>query len=245
VKTLPAAILFTGGVVHPFESAAPTLADILREAGFEVRLSYDLVEILTWLQASPTALLVVYALRWSMTQHEKYAPDRPRWSLQLSAAGREIIAGHVERGGGLLGVHTASICFDDWPQWSEVLGGAWHWGQSHHPPLGPVRAHVDTHHFLGGKTADFSVSDEVYSDLRLAPGIEVFGWAKPAADASPEPGQPALWTHHYGSGRVVYDSLGHDADSLRQPVHQQLLQRAASWAAGISPYARGTDSCAV
>jgi type 1 glutamine amidotransferase len=230
------AVLFTGGVAHPFETAAPALAAILAAGGFEVRISVDLADIVNWLKESPEALLVIYALRWSMTQHEKYAVDRPRWGLELTTAARDRIAEHVRRGSGLLGVHTASICFDDWPEWRDVLGGAWQWGRSHHPALGPVRAHVDCRHFLAGDVTDFTLGDEVYTDLNLAPGIEVFGWAKHAADATPGPGQPALWTHRYGRGRVVYDSLGHDAQSLEQPAHRRLLQRAAAWAGRIGPH---------
>ena len=44
--------------------------------------------------------------------------------------------------------------------------------------------------------------------------------------------QPAVWTHRYGNGRAVYDSLGHDAASLQHPTHRRLLQRAALWASG-------------
>jgi type 1 glutamine amidotransferase len=227
------AFILTGGVLHPFEDAAPALAGILQGAGFTPRASVDLDELLGWLREDPAALLVVYALRWSMTQHEKYAPYRARWALSLAPAARAAIAGHVRAGGGLLGVHTASICFDDWPEWREVLGGAWQWGASFHPPLGPVQAHLDRRHCLTRGLPDFSVTDEVYSGLRLAPDIEVAGWAEAAPDATPATGrQPALWTHRFGRGRAVYDSLGHDAASLEHPVHRRLLQRAALWASG-------------
>ncbi len=224
-------MIFTGGISHPFDEAAPALGAIVAEAGFTPVVSLDLGEVVERISAEPRALLVIYALRWSMTQHEKYAPDRARWSLALPQAARQAIAGHVAAGGGLLGVHTASICFDDWPQWGDVLGGAWVWGRSHHPPLGPVTVSVAAEHPLTCGLPDFALTDEAYSELEVRPGVAVAATVQ-APGGRP---QPALWTHHYGDGRVVYDSLGHDAASLNEATHRQILKRAARWAAAGGP----------
>lgn len=230
------AIVLTGGVSHPFGQATPVLCSILEAAGFGARSSEQLDEVLGWLRQDANALLVVYALRWSMTQHERFAPDRPRWAVDLCAAEQGAIADHVAQGGGLLGVHTATICFDTWPQWREVLGGAWVWGRSSHPVWGPVETRMDRQHVLTRGLQPWSSSDEVYSDLDLSPGIDVAMWARavPASDPSTSPlaEQPSVWTHRYGRGRVVYSGLGHDATSLNHPTHQRLLRRAARWASG-------------
>lgn len=227
------ALILTGGIFHPFADAAPALGRILAAVGFEPRITTALQEWADWAREAPAALLVPYALRWSMTQHDKYAPYREEWATSVPAGVRRDVAAHVAGGGGLLGIHTASICFDDWPEWGGILGGAWVWGRSHHPPLGAVRATLDRGHPLAAGLADFELVDESYSALELQPGVEVYGWSE---YAGPEPGgagrQPALWTHRYGSGRAAYDSLGHDAASLEHPVHRRLLQRAALWAAG-------------
>jgi len=236
------AAIYTGGISHPFEQAAPALGTILDHVGFTARVSYELDEVLGWLKADPDALLVIYALRWSMTQDEKYAPHRARWSLMLPDSAREAIARHVLDGAGLMGVHTASICFDDWPEWRDVLGGAWRWGRTWHPTLGPVQVRLDQTHCIARGLPDFSLNDEVYSDLDFAPGIEIAAHAQAQCrtesqreEASRATGsQPALWMHRYGRGRVVCDSLGHDAASLAHPVHSRLLQRAALWACGRS-----------
>ena len=153
--------------------------------------------------------------------------------MTLSEAARETIAGHVRAGGGLFGLHTATICFDDWAAWGDVLGGAWQWGVSYHPLLGPVRARLDAEHWLTRGLGDFALTDEVYSNQRVLPGVEIVGWAETSgADAVATGWQPVLWTHRYGAGRVIYDGLGHDAASLQHPIHRRLVQRAALWASG-------------
>jgi hypothetical protein len=229
---LKQALIFSGGINHPFADSAPALARVLESAGLRARVTFDLTELLDWLRDDGGALLVIYALRWSMTQHEKYEPQRAQWAMALPEAARAAIVAHVRGGAGLLGMHTASICFDDWPGWADVLGGAWQWGRSYHPPLGPVRAHLDSGHALARGLDGFDLTDEVYSELRVLPGVEIFGWAETAGDSPRTGRQPVLWAHRHGAGRVVYDALGHDATSLEQPVHRRLIQRAALWVSG-------------
>ena len=232
------AIVLTGGIGHPFGQSAPALSELLASAGFAPRCSDSVADVVAWLRQDPQALLVVYALRWSMTQQERFAPDRARWAVDLAPAERDAIAGHVDAGGGLLGVHTASICFDTWPQWRAILGGAWVWGRSGHPACGPVRTRPHPGHLLTRGLEPWDCSDEVYSDLDLASGIDVAMWARalPVDASCPAtlPEQPSLWTHHYGRGRVVYSALGHDRQSMLHPTHGRLLRRAAVWAAGGS-----------
>ena len=43
-----------------------------------------------------------------------------------------------------------------------------------------------------------------------------------------------MFAKSIGSGRSVYDSLGHDAASLREPTHARLLKRSAAWVLGWS-----------
>jgi len=224
------AVIYTGGIAHDFEPAAAALGRVLAPAGFAARVTLELDELADALAREPRTLAIVYALRFSMTQHEKYAPDRPRWALTTRAAQRDALTRHVAAGGGLLGLHTASICFDDWPEWSQLLGGSWVWGQSHHPPAGPVEVTLSRDHLLTRGLPDFELIDEAYSEQRREPGIDVAGYvAVPGG-----PPQPALWAQRYGAGRVIYDSLGHDVAAIELPVHARLLRRAALWVTGAA-----------
>jgi NAD(P)-dependent dehydrogenase (short-subunit alcohol dehydrogenase family) len=92
-----------------FRVAAPALERVLRGQGIESTVTDDIEGGLAELARGGFDLLTIYALRWSM-RDEKYAPHRAQWALTLSDAARHAIVAHVHGGGGLLGVHTASIC---------------------------------------------------------------------------------------------------------------------------------------
>ena len=134
-------------------------------------------------------LLTVYALRWTMQQGDKYAPFRERWGFSLSAHARAEVEAHLARGGGILALHTAIICFDDWAGWKDILAGRWQWGRSSHPPYGPVEVRPDApeHPLLQGLPA-FSLDDEAYGNLDLDPRVQ------PLMGKEMKPGGAAMMT---------------------------------------------------
>jgi type 1 glutamine amidotransferase len=221
------ALILTGGIFHPFAESSAALAGILRELGLEADIRMDVESALGDLARGQYRLLVVNALRWRMLDHEKYIPFRAEWAMSLSLAGRQAIVDFVHGGGGLLGLHTASICFDDWPQWGEVLGVRWRWGCSFHPPLGPVQVKVNREaHVVTRNVTDFELEDEVYQKLELAGDAVALATASVAGE---DAAHPVIWAHRYGRGRVIYDALGHDAASLQQPPHAQFMHQACEW----------------
>jgi uncharacterized protein len=224
-------VILSGGVAHDFPATSAALADVLGEVGFRSRVREDLESVLADLDG--VGLVTVNLLRWRM-ETGRYAHLRGRWGLSLGEAAREALRAHVEGGGGLLAMHSAPICFDDWPQWEHLLGGAWIWGRSCHPPLGPVRVSVRTgaHPIVAG-IGDFALTDEVYGFLRLR-GDVVPLMTSPHGGAD----HPLLWAREVGRGRVVYDALGHHPESYDCPEHRAIVQRAAHWALGARPALR-------
>ncbi len=228
------AVVLSGGVAHDFAASTAELVDVLAGAGVAATVEDDVDAVLSGLGGAgpgPRPLVVLNLLRWTM-QVERYAHLRDEWSLSLSAPARAGLRAHVHSGGGLLGMHGASICFDDWPEWRELLGGVWRWGRSGHPPLGgPVQVRVvaDAHPIVAG-SRDFAVVDEVYGFLDRTD--DVVGLM-----SSPHGGtdHPLLWARSVGRGRVVYDALGHSVASYAVAEHRRIVQRAARWAAGLDP----------
>ena len=171
-------------------------------------------------------LLTLNMLRWRMTG-AMFDADRDRWAGSLSARGRDALFDHLARGRGILALHTAAICFDDWPEWRDLVGAVWDWTRSSHPPPRPSAIEVRTgQHPIVEEVHDFEVTDEIYSFLDDV-GVEPLM----TADRAGQP-QPLLWAREVNGGRVVYDALGHDQRSLSQPTHEGIIRRAAAWALG-------------
>ena len=224
---MPQNLILHGGIYHPFAEGAAALAASLAECGIRSELETDVEAAFARLGSGDFDMLTVYALRWRMLDHEKYTPVRAEHAISVSAAGRAALEDFVARGGALLGLHTACICFDDWPGWGDVLGARWRWGQSFHPQPQPLRVHVeDAAHPICAGITDFEVEDEMFHDLEATTTLHPLLSARMTADAAP---QPMLWAREYGAGRVVYDALGHTASSLQEPTHRRLLQQAALW----------------
>jgi type 1 glutamine amidotransferase len=229
-------LILCGGIFHDFEASAREVAAVLAEVGIDSEIVVDLDAALEVLRAGALDLFTVQALRWPMLEHEKYAPYRAQWATHMDADRGEPLRAFVAGGGGLLALHTASICFGDWPEWRRMLGGAWVWGRSHHPPDGP--AHVRRAAAAEGPVAGlaagipgdgFAVEDEVYHDLDVDPAVTPL---LEATVAGADDYHLVAWAHRYGGGRVVCDLLGHDLRSLRAPAHRDLLARSARWLAG-------------
>lgn len=236
----PTAVIVSGGVAHDFPATSAELVRVLGEAGITATVERDVEAALTGLCAldgGSRPLLVLNLLRWTM-RVPRYEPLREEWSISLSGEARAALAGHVRSGGGLLGMHGASICFDDWPEWRDLLGGVWRWETSSHPPLsGPVDVRVAGEHPIVAGVGNFPVVDEVYGFLDRADDVEGLLF-------SPHGGtdHPLLWARTVGAGRVVYDALGHHVPSYAVPGHRLVVRRAALWAigAGEDEVAAGT-----
>lgn len=226
------AVVLSGGLTHDFPATTACLTGLLDDAGVDVEVHTGTEGVDSALRSLPgAALFVVNALRWSMTgaaTPDRYRDEADAEGASPSPQARDALAAHLAAGGGVLGMHTASICFDDWPGWAETLGGAWVWGESSHPPLGPaVDVSVAAAHPLVDGLDDFTILDEVYSDLVTTPGIEpLLSAPHPGTDA---PAHPLLWAREHGGGRIVYDALGHHPPSYDVPEHREIVRRAIGW----------------
>ena len=228
-------LILTGGIGHPFEDASEALADILARAGFRSDIFFDIESGIASLAANPYDLLTVYALRWRMLGNEKYAPHRAQWAFSLSSEGRAGVLAHLARGGGLLALHTAAICFDDWREWGKVLGGLWVWGQSFHPPRGPLATTMTSAQstLTEGLEGFRLIDDEVYSNLDLAEDVVPLMTAR-AEVATDDLDWPVLWCRESHGGRVAVNLIGHDRKALEHPAHTTILTRLALWCSGRS-----------
>ena len=249
-------LLLSGGPGHDFErtsaelvrildagysSQAPGLAESSAESPGEntdtevsthlVEQPGDFFELLRLSavgEIEPWDLITVNALRWKM-QADRYAELRNEWAYSLQHEDIELVHEFVTQGGGLLALHTAVICFDAHPVWKQLTGASWNWSASSHPPVGEFEVSITaagSQHPVTAQAQNFLLADELYGFLDQVPDLIPLLTA-PYLGVE----QPLLWAQSIGSGRVVTDLLGHSVESLSNATHQDVLTRAAFWAA--------------
>jgi type 1 glutamine amidotransferase len=217
-------LIYTGGWAHPFERTAPVLARVLEAADVTSQITDRMATVRRALDLGNFDLFTVYACRFSMLDARYTEEQREEYAERIPPDVRTAIDAHVRRGGGVLALHTATLCFDDWPEWQQLIGGGWVWGQSFHPPLAVVDVEPAREHPIVHGVAHFVIEDEHYRCLDVASGSTVLAVAPFEGVA-----HPAMWT---AGPRVFVDALGHDERSLTHPVHATVLRRAARWLTG-------------
>lgn len=197
---------------HPFPETSARLAALITSLGHRVRVADKVEESL--LSLGDQRLVVI-----NIGNPQPPRPASVMIEIQLA------LLTHLEAGGGLLGMHVAATSFTTMPRWPEILGGRWVRGTTMHPPLdlARVRLHPGVHP-VAGDDREIDVLDERYSFLEVRDDITVIG-DHVYRDAV----HPMIWAREHGSGRVVYDGLGHDTRSYDSAGHRDLLGRAVTW----------------
>jgi type 1 glutamine amidotransferase len=223
-------LLLSGGPLHDFGATADLLTEIFAEVGLATTTVEHPDDGFAQLRAAeagavdPFDVVTVNALHCRLHQ-PRHASLRDEWAYDMDARDAALLRSFVQRGGGLLALHTAVICFDADPTWRELCGAVWDWSTSSHPAVGPVAVTVTAAGRDDDITAgidDFTIDDEAYGFLDEVDGIVPLLTARHGGRD-----HPILWTRRVGSGEVVTDLLGHGVASLRHPAHRTILERAA------------------
>jgi len=211
---------------HDFASIGSALVDRIEAAGHLSELSDNPDDAACALIERKFDVLVIAGLWWQM-RGEAYDQWRDDHQYQTPPSTGAAIAGFVSGGGGVVALHTAPVCFDDWPQWGDILGASWNWDSSSHPPYGMVRATVAAEHpIVAGIGSSIELHDEIYGGLDLRGDMTVLATAR-RHDGDPD--QPVLWTRRYGQGRVVFNGFGHNADSIHHHQNGRIIDQSIAW----------------
>lgn len=149
-------------------------------------------------------------------------------SKTVSEAALSRLEAFVQRGGGILAIHSATASFKAEDRYFEILGGRFtghgQVGNCEMKSARPERSEGIGEEIFGG-IGNFMIKDELYRHV-LQEGVEIHYTAEIAGKEA-----PAVWTHHYGRGKVCYCMPGHTAGSMRHPAMRAILQRALAWVA--------------
>lgn len=160
-----------------------------------------------------------------------------------SGPGLDSLAQHdledwVHAGGGIVGIHSASMTEPQWPFFVENIGAQF---AGHAPGLqaATVRVVTGAHPITAG-LADFQLTDEWYffeSRPENVPGMQMLlaldeSTLPPDYPAEYKQGyHPIAWAHELYGGRVFYTAFGHNPDDWTNPTVLELTARGIEWAA--------------
>ena len=141
---------------------------------------------------------------------------------------RRSLMDFVKGGKGIVGIHSATDNFYDWPEAAETMGGLFDghpwgskgtWAIKIDDPKHPLTAAF--------KGEDFKISDEIYrikgfsrEKLRVLISLDMADETnlKAGGVKLTDKDVPISWVHGYGKGRVFYCSLGHNHDIFWNPA---------------------------
>ena len=227
-------LLVLSGGRHPYEESTPILESFLTGAGHDVTVTEDASVL-----ADDAAMAGYDALVFN-TRREN-VPDFGDWTLSPSQM--EGLKGYIGGGKGFVCIHIATCVAAQWPEYHDITGGGWISGTSYHPPYGQFTVNVsDAAHPGAANVADFSTNDELYMNLAIKDGNDVFitgtaedgtwPWGPNRSDTfMPGGTYPLGWTRKYGDGNVYVLLLGHDGQSFETPEFQRLVLNGVEWAA--------------
>jgi hypothetical protein len=146
----------------------------------------------------------------------------------------------VNAGGALIGVHSATDTFKDFPPYVQMIGGTFDghpWNEEvtiaindpAHPAMRPLLSSSKSTNSAGQAT--FTIADEIYQFRNLNMDMHVLmslDRSNPKVEA--ERSYPLAWTREPGKGRVFYTALGHRPEVWHDPRFIDHLLAGIRWA---------------
>ena len=142
----------------------------------------------------------------------------------------------IRRGGGFVGIHSASDTEYDWPWYGRLVGNYFR----RHPIIQSATlkvvdpSHESTRHLpIEWKRTDewYDFRNDLASDFTVLIRINesTYRGGRMGAD------HPMAWYHDYDGGRAWYTALGHTVETYKEPLFLEHILGGITWAAGIRP----------
>jgi type 1 glutamine amidotransferase len=149
--------------------------------------------------------------------------------LPFDGVQKAALIDFVNRGGGFIGIHSATDTLYDWPDYGRLVGAYF----KEHPWTQEASVIVEDRFDPSTATlgASFRLMEEFYAFRdNPRPTVHVL-LSLDATSVGASGDYPLAWSHGFGSGRAYYNALGHFSSTWTDARFQSQLIGAIKWAA--------------
>lgn len=207
-------LLLLGGTYHDFEGFTDTVVPATTRLNSIMEVTYD-PNVLLQLNDIGIDVVTMYTCLGDTEQEDTVGKE-------LTAEQTAALVKFVRNGGGLLGIHGATVISDANQGLIGLFGARFH---THPPPFTFTVSPRPQNHPVIDAVPAFEVHDEFYLH-RCRDPLEVLMTGQYEGKT-----HPLVWTRSAGNGRVAYIALGHGPAVWRLPAYQQLVRQALGWLA--------------
>lgn len=212
-------LILSGNNNHDWQTTTPFLQRVLEKSAC---FTCDITERPDTIQAMDLSVYNVIVSDWN-----SFPEQKEQWNTLT----KEAFLDFMEKGGGFVTIHAASATHYDWPPFLHITGGRWG-EKTHHGPISDFNVYIqDPDHPITKGMYGFSITDELWIDLEVAPNAEILCVATGKDKNRSEQQEPVALITRYGKGRGFYLVLGHDTTTMESPDWQTLFLRGTEWAA--------------
>jgi type 1 glutamine amidotransferase len=148
--------------------------------------------------------------------------------LALSSGSKAALLQFVSRGGGFIGVHSATDTLQGWSEYGALVGAFF----KEHPWTQEANVIVEapSHPAARGLGGSFRLLEEFYTfQENPRPRVQVV-LSLDASSVNAQGDFPLAWAQNVGQGRSFYTALGHFDSTWTDPRFQAHLRGAIAWA---------------
>ena len=216
-------LILSGANNHAWKATTPVLKKMYEDSGrFTVDVTEKVPELTGAIFARYDALVSNY------TTYPKI--DGNRWPAKTEKEFLDYIAA----GHGFVLFHAASTAWNDWPEFTDLIGITWQKSKSGHGQYHSFSVSiVDHEHAITKGMKDFQhAKDELYHRQMKHATTHVLAtsFSDKAMGGTGENEAMVVVTEH-GRGRVFHNALGHDPRPMAAVGFQTLMLRGTEWAA--------------
>jgi type 1 glutamine amidotransferase len=205
-------LMILGGTWHDFDGFAAAMTPLFEKAGHTVDATYDL-DTLTQIEGRYDLVVLNTCIGEVRDDDGPTAPG-------FTDVQAKRLAGWVRDGGGLLGIHAATVSGQISPTLRVLMGGVF----VDHPPQFSFTVYpmYEEHPITAGVEA-FAVHDEFYVQ-KYGDTVAIHAVALDRGVA-----HPMVWSKNEGQGRVAYIAMGHGPEVWGLEPYQRLVLQAIEW----------------